>query len=198
MQNERVGPIRVSLLGAFLLAVLLLATACQGDEEAYPSLVTEMAEGLTDTEGRLTLLVTDGGTSYHISNPQEGLQPQAAYRLMAGYVAEEEGMARLYTLAGVRILRDSTALRRRDTFSVVSVWASPRYLNLHLRALGQGGTHHWGYAVDSTGLQGTYLSLHHHRASGQAAYTADFYASIPWDSLPTGRLILEQRYEFQR
>lgn len=198
MRNNPCGGFRRLVPTACLAAAALLTVTCKGEEEMYPNLVTEMSEGLTDGDGRLTLLRTDAGTIYRLANPRKGFRPRTGYRLMAGYVVEGEGKARLYTLAGGRLLRDSTASRQRDAFTLVSAWTSPRYLNLHLRAPGQGGTHHWGYAIDSTTSAATHLSLHHHRATGSPAYTADFYASIPWDSLPAGRLILEQRHEFQR
>lgn len=66
----------------------LCCTACGDDEEdgyVYPSLLTEFVEVYTDAKGNGTQFVTDDGKIYAINSPIQGLQPDAAYRLVCGY-----------------------------------------------------------------------------------------------------------------
>ena len=51
------------------LLFLVAAAACNNDEEPWPSLITEMADILTDEEGTLCQLHTDSEVNYQLTNP---------------------------------------------------------------------------------------------------------------------------------
>ena len=91
----------------------LCCTACGDDEEdgyVYPSLLTEFVEVYTDAKGNGTQFVTDNGKIYAINSPIQGLQPDAAYRLVCGYEVTadyQEGhpVAKIYTVETVNLLK---------------------------------------------------------------------------------------------
>ncbi len=187
---------RHSILAALCLAALCLA-ACGDGDDAYPSVVTEIVDGITDGGGALALLLTDEGERYTLTNPQDGLLANAVYRCLCGYVPDGD-RATLYSLSGVYVLRDSTGTAARDPLPIVSAWRTPRYINLHLRPKTQGGTHYYGYITDSIVDGHAYLSLHHRQNGDPEAYSADVYASIPLDSVQASVITLQGTYDFQR
>ncbi|MCD8266287.1 MAG: hypothetical protein LUC33_03940 [Prevotellaceae bacterium] len=182
---------------ALAVVMALFLASCNDEEESFPSLITEMADGMTDGSGTLTTIITDGDEQYSLTNPQTGYVPNALYRLLCGYTVEGQA-ATLYTLEGVRILRDSTSVAQRDPLTIVSAWQTSRYLNLHLSVKTQGGTHCFGYITDSIVGEHLYLSLHHNQNQDPEAYSTDVYASIPLDSLEGSLITLEGKYDFGR
>ena len=132
----------------------LCCTACGDDEEdgyVYPSLLTEFVEVYTDAKGNGTQFVTDDGKIYAINSPIQGLQPDAAYRLVCGYEVTadyQEGhpVAKIYTVETVNLLKlKEEPSDTDDPLAVASIWNGGNYLNLHLMPKTQGGTQEWGY-----------------------------------------------------
>ncbi len=185
---------RALMLGVFVL----LLVACAEDAESYPDLLTEMADINSDHAGRLNVFVTDGGRKFYISNTNISLhRPDTVYRAVVGYVpthdaASSSWKATIYTLQGVQLLCDSTAVVRHDPTRVESMWQTERYINMQLAPLTQGGTHHWGYAVDTlleSGVAGRqhahhHLSLHHNQCGDPLSFSETHYCSILLSSLP--------------
>ncbi len=185
---------------ATLLLALLTATAlpsCSDDDERFPDLTTNLADGVTNSQGQLIGIYTDDDQWLTLANPIDGLQPLSVYRCLCGYTLTE-ATATLYTLESVYYLRDSTDTPSRDPLTIVSVWQTPRYINLHLSIKTQGGDHHFGYITDSIADSHAYLSLHHRENNDPQAYSQDVYASIPWDSLPCNTVTIQGTYDFQR
>ena len=75
------------------LLFLVAAAACNNDEEPWPSLITEMADILTDEEGTLCQLHTDSEVNYQLTNPVAGYAPSVAYRILADYNTGELEMS---------------------------------------------------------------------------------------------------------
>ena len=130
----------------------LCCTACGDDEEdgyVYPSLLTEFVEVYTDAKGNGTQFVTDNGKIYAINSPIQGLQPDAAYRLVCGYEVtadDQEGhpVAKIYTVETVNLLKlKEESSDTDDPLAVASIWNGGNYLNLHLMPKTQGGTQEW-------------------------------------------------------
>ncbi|MCD8303018.1 MAG: hypothetical protein LUC44_08405 [Prevotellaceae bacterium] len=184
------------LFAATLLPMLCL-TACSDDDDAYPSIVTELVDGLTNSRGEMEKILTDDDVYYSLTNPQSGLVPNAAYRCLCGYTADGVN-ATLYTLSGAYLLRDSTEVAVKDPLAIVSAWQTRRYINLHLSVKTQGGTQYFGYVTDSIVGRHAYLSLHHRQNGDPEAYSTDVYASLPLDSIPATTITLQNSYEFQR
>lgn len=167
----------------FLPLFAAFMAACGDNDEAYPSIVTELADGYTDEAGVMYQICTDRDETFRLTNSVSGLLPSAVYRVLTGYADLGQGMARLYQMQGVYLLRDSTDRGVTDPTGVLSVWRAGRYINFHLAPKTQGGTHHWGFLTDSVRPGWIYLSLHHNQHADPAFYTTDVYASLPVDSI---------------
>lgn len=179
----------------FTLAIFLIG-ACSEKQEPYPDLVTEFADIRTGTSGLFVDMTTDDGTLFAITNTNiKPHRPDTTYRAIVGYVPTEGSScpeAYIYTLTGARVLEDSTSVLRHDPTGIESMWKHGKYINMQLTAKGQGGVHHWGYAVDSvqySGEQGRahshhYLSIHHNQGQDPLYYSQTYYCSIAYSSLP--------------
>ncbi len=172
------------------LVIAAIFVACNDEESLpYPSIVTEMADCLTNGEGVMYRMVLDNDTALDITNRQSNLKPNATYRCLAGFT-QTDGKATLYSLRSCPLLHDSTLVAVKDPVAVVSLWKSSRYLNLHLLPKGQQFKHDWGYATDSVIGRHTYITLHHRQGDDPLSYSADVYASLPLNSLATDSLTL--------
>ncbi len=169
---------------ALTVIALLLVCSCGDDtyDEAYPDIITEMADVETDVDGRMTRLVTDDGKSYSISNALTGYQSLAVYRTVCGFVPSGNS-ATVYQMKGVYVLADSTHTAATDPVPMVCAWMAGRYINMQLAPLSQGGTQWWGYIVGERTEGRLHLTLHHRQNSDPMSFTVDTYASIAVDRL---------------
>lgn len=148
----------------------------------YPDIRTEFANMKADAKGVASSITLDDGTRYSITNRIAELHPDATYRVVCGYVPSGQ-QATLYTLEGAHILRDSTQVAQSHPTGVLSAWRSGNYINLHLTPRTQGGTHYWGFCIDSLTEHHAHLSLHHHQNGDPTSYSTTTYASLPVDSI---------------
>jgi len=170
-------------LGRGLGVGLLLCTlcvSCNDDDDSFPNLLTEMVDCPTDAQGTINFILLDNDTKLFVTNPVKDLKGNVMYRCLADYAIEDDGKATLYGLKGCPILRDSTAIAQTDPLNVVSLWRTPRYINLHLMPKTQGeDTHYWGFITDSIVDRHAYLRLHHRQGDDPTSYSTDVYASLP-------------------
>lgn len=171
-------PVRFTffILG-FSFFITLSSCSDDKDDAPYPSIVTDMVDCPTDDEGKMKEIVLDDDTHLTLTNPQSGLKENVIYRCLAGYTLSGTS-ATLYQLKGATLLYDSTSIARTDPTNVVSLWRTPRYLNLHLLPKTQGGRQYWGFITDSIVDRHAYLRLHHVQGDDPTAYSTDVYASL--------------------
>ena len=160
-----------------LLPFVLLSCSDDKDDGPYPSIVSEMADCPTNSEGTMMKIVLDNDTELPLSNPQTGLKPNVTYRALAGF-ALDNGKVRLYSLKSATLLRDSTSVAQCDPVNVTSIWRTRRYINLHLLPKTQGGEQSWGFITDSIVGNRAYLRLHHRQGTDPTSYSTDVYASL--------------------
>jgi len=183
LQNRRL------LLIPLTVTLSFLASCHDDDNVPYPSLITEMADCLTNADGVLDSMMLDDDTRLGVTNAQADLHPNAIYRCLVGYTLEGTN-ATLYSLRSCPILRDSTAIAVSDPLAVVSLWQTRRYINLHLFPMGQEFKHHWGYITDSIQGRHAFVRLHHRQGNDPLSYSSDVYASLPLDSIDADTLTL--------
>lgn len=187
---------KIRYLTAFIAAILF--TACQKQEDSYPDIITEMADVSTDTQGNLAVMITDGQDKLHILNPKKTPYPNTVFRLLCGYVKEQQG-ARLYTTEAVHVLKDSSiVLQEKEPLNIISVWKSSRYLNFHLSYPYHNQVHRFCYSTDSIVGETTYLQLHQLYTDDQQSYTGHAYASIPLSAIKTPSIKINLKYDFKR
>lgn len=167
---------------SFLILIssfLIMFSSCNDEDEApYPSIVTELADGITNASGTMYKIVLDDDTEYSLTNPLTGLKQSTIYRVLAGYtIANDE--AELRSLSNVTVLRDSTSRATSDPIGVVSLWRTRRYINLHLCPKTKGGRQYWGFIVENIEGRHACLRLHHRQNDDPTAYSTDVYASLP-------------------
>ena len=180
----------------FLTPLLLLITSfslssCRddNDDSPYPSIVTEMADCPTNSEGTMVKIVLDNDTELPLSNPQTGLKANVSYRALVGYTLGK-GQATLYSIKSAHILRDSTNVAQCDPVNVTSIWRTRRYINLHLLPKTQGGEQSWGFITDSIVGNRAYLRLHHRQGTDPTSYSTDVYASLPLQLLEANKFTI--------
>ncbi len=161
-----------------LLPFVLLSCSDDKDDGPYPSIVSEMVDCPTNSEGTMMKIVLDNDTELPLSNPQTGLKPNVTYRALAGF-ALDNGKVRLYSLKSATLLRDSTSVAQCDPVNVTSIWRTRRYINLHLLPKTQEGEQSWGFITDSIVGNRAYLRLHHRQGTDPTSYSTDVYASLP-------------------
>ena len=189
--------------GRWTPILLMLAAAsqtlhsCSDDDTYYPSLTKDMAMVTSDTQGRLTTVTTDNGSTYNIS-PQ-GAHINAAdttIRCLATYTLQENEMTlyaispifcqKAYRPEEITAIKDSTEAPGtehlpRDPVKVISIWQSPSFINLHLGVkTTDNGTSQYAFCNDSA----SHYSLVHRRPpKDNESYTKHVYLSMP---VPTG------------
>ena len=168
-------------VGLFLLIPFSLSSCNDDNDSPFPNLLTEMADCPTDAQGTMNYIVLDDDTKLFVTNPQKELKPNVLYRCLADYVIEDDGKATLYGLRSCPILHDSTAVAQTDPVNVVSLWRTPRYINLHLMPKTRGGSQTWGFILDNIVNRHAYLRLHHRQGDDPTAYSTDVYVSLPLD-----------------
>ena len=172
-----------------LLPFVLLSCSDDKDDGPYPSIVSEMADCPTNSEGTMMKIVLDNDTELPLSNPQTGLKPNVTYRALAGF-ALDNGKVRLYSLKSATLLRDSTSVAQCDPVNVTSIWRTRRYINLHLLPKTQGGEQSWGFITDSIVGNRAYLRLHHRQGTDPTSYSTDVYASLPLQLLEANQFTI--------
>lgn len=164
--------------------------SCSSDDDDilhYPAIITEMAELRCNEQGIVYEMLTDNDSVYLINKQSIAGYPNASVRCMVQYTTDGVSATIYNSITRVVVLRDSTELSTlgRDPISPRSMWTSGkgRYLNMSFTIQGRGGTHYYGYRIDSTGVSAagkgiTYLSLHHNAGNDPESYSITQYASI--------------------
>lgn len=179
------------VLVLFPLVIVSLTSCSDKDDEPFPSMVTELADAITDDRGQIAYLWMDDSTQLRVSNSITGFHPRAGYRCLCGFVRGGGNSVELLSLSPAYVLYDcqKETFRAKDPLGVVSVWrGGHRYLNMYLRPKTRGGSQLWGYLRDSVYANtmggSTYcLSLLHGQGTDTLAYSQDYYMSIPLDSI---------------
>ncbi len=177
------------------LFLVFLLGACGKEDEAYPSIVTEMACLYTDRNGQMTQMVLDDGTTYDVSGQKlTGYHESALYRGVCGFVPDGAGKAKIYTLYPVGNIREAgdSISEKYDYTDVKSIWRGGAFLNFHLSPMTQGGEQEWAFKKDSVStntLGGTtyFISICHDQGDDPQAYHVNYYASMFVDSIAQNR-----------
>lgn len=171
-----------SLLILAIACLTAIVSSCSKEEEAYPNIITEMADMYTDAEGVGNKFTTDAGVTYTVTNGITDLAPNALYRILCGYVPSGNNAA-IYQAQSVFYLRDSTEIAKTDPTDVMSAWRAGKYINIYLAPLTQGGTQYWGFIIEKIESGHAWVRLHHNQNNDPRSYTQPTYASLPVDDI---------------
>lgn len=186
-----------SLRHLLLLPVLLLlGTACGGDDYHYPDIVMEYLTAHSGADGRLETVLSDDGTLYDVLNAVSApnATPDTTLRIVANYTCETDGNGG----TGVRLYAAQTTVSplprpaeefeddiKADPASVLSIWPGLDYLNIVLEIKTGGGGHAFHFVEEAVrwdeaaARREVDLSLYHDAGNDPTYYTRRVYLSIP-------------------
>lgn len=181
-----------------LLVVLLCMyslSACE-EEYSYPNVVTELTEVETDSQGKLSRLITDRGESYAIGQQPEKLKLVAdtLYRVLSVFEPMEEKNSPLHVYSIQPVfaypplpIKDFKEGIKTDPVDIQSIWRSGKYLNLILEVQTKDKKHAFHFADDgistrNDGYRTLNLIFYHDRKDDYEAFTSKYCFSIPLNS----------------
>lgn len=175
--------------------ILALFCSCEdtGDDYRYPSVVTDYACLITDTDGVPEQLHLDNGRTYpitltdtyreaHATLPTYGTD--TVYRIVCVYALETDSTAHIYSMAQT-ISPVPTPLHHGETLHqdpvyLQSHWLAGGYLNMVIELKALNGRHDIGFAdTTPTGMRGKEFSFYHDAHEDVESYRQKVYASIP-------------------
>ncbi len=174
---------------AMTFALCSVMASCEEDTEPMPAYTQELAELLTDAEGRATKAVCDTGDTLSIINHEaiSRLTPDTLYRVKMLYIPQGNRRITLTSLAAVpaplpRIMAEEDI--KRDPLKIDALWQSGRYINITLSLPTSGKPHTFAFADlgQSTQPDGTRLQrlrLSHNKEENEPHYTQQTTVSCP-------------------
>lgn len=119
-----------------LAIVGLGAGSCDSDDETpFPPVRFDLCEVVTASDGRVEEYRFDDGTHLLPANAIQPLRPDTIYRSLLGYQINREGKAAVHQLSQILappMRQYSHESLRTDAVKPISLWLSPRYLNLRI------------------------------------------------------------------
>lgn len=183
----------------FFSLLLFIFTSCSQSgsdgEDIYPNIITELCSIETNSQGILSRLHLDDGTSFYIAgNTSSSYRPNAFYRALASYTPVTESIVNLRSAQSALVLADSTqcaieyekeGIPVNDPVGLLSAWRTPQFINLHLATKTQNqAEHHWGYIMEEKTERHIHLRLFHRQMTDPTSFTTDTYASIQIQKVP--------------
>ena len=177
-------------IGVILCGCLAFLAACSEDDSHFPSAVQDFFVAYTASDSTISTIETDDGKRLTVLENKSDYTgtPDSAYRCL-GYYELKDGGVKLYTAKNVmskkpHVLPHPDSLRT-DPVQVVSIWKTPRYLNMRLAVLHGDKKHHFDFVEDSInqpspdGPADIWISLYHDALADMQAFTDFVYASLP-------------------
>lgn len=175
-----------------LVTVVMLNTACNGDEKPLPNIQTMLADMTPDANGQVSKLTLDDGGVKTLAKPLKGLKADSTYRIRAVY--EVQAPTRISLIGCTPVLAAAPKAYaadkvRTDAVNVVSCWQGTLYINLHIGIKGTNtGKHYFGFnrgelTENGNGTRTLHITLLHDQHGDPAYYTTEMYLSMPLKSL---------------
>lgn len=174
----------------FLLCFMALLGACTEDDYHFPSAVQDFFVAYTASDGTISAIETDDGKRFAVMENESNYKgtPDSTYRCI-GYYEPKGSEVHLYTAKDVvsampYVLPHPDSLRT-DPVHMVSIWKTPRFLNMRLAVLHGDKNHLFGFVLDSISKSTPYssadiwISLYHDASADMQAFTDFVYASLP-------------------
>lgn len=190
-----------------LLSFLL--GGCSKDNYTYPSVITELADLHTDSNGKISLLINDNNQEWQlVTSIQETYPADTVFRTLSMYepleTTDKNNKARLYSSKTIFSsspipLKDMGMSLKRDAVDIERIWLTPNYLNMVLWVQVKDHAHQYNFvfeecSVNADNSRTFTFSLHHDRKGDSEAFTEQVYMSLPLkayqDSLQKGDRII--------
>lgn len=200
------GQFRMVLLTivVFFLIVLcaFMVMGCSSDEadDVLANYKYVICEAVTGADKHIATLRYDDGSEWSVTNVAEAATADTIYRVEAAVIEDIDG--RHVTLGGLSpvvspfpFVHGSQPVRR-DPVEVVTMWRSPRYVNMRIAIARGGGPHGIGFCDDGIvhypdGRKTRCFSLYHDKNGDPENYSSEYILSCPVyqcaDQLAAGR-----------
>lgn len=184
----------LSVMGSFLIALIglcLFFVSCSSDDTQVPSYYINLVEADTNHDTLVTVIRTDNGTTYNVTQEIKATIPDTTYRCMCSYAVEDEQFT-VYSLSHIFSARPHKAedfdTLITDPVKFISSWRSGGYLNIQIGVMTTDADYHrFAFCEDSIGDKGAYKTVYftllHQRPNKDAeSYTEEMFLSIPISS----------------
>lgn len=170
-----------------LLCCSLLFLACEEEQAVLPAYRTELADLLTDSEGRGVKMRLDNGKEYAVLNPPAQLPADTLSRVISVFTQYDDQvrLADCVPVLTPHVSHFHDDRVKYDPVKFAAVSLAPNYLNLLLDVLGTvKGTHYFGaneigYQSYPNGTKTLCVKLIHDQNADSEDYTRRVYLSIP-------------------
>lgn len=183
-------------IGKTILAPLLgtmILSACSDDDNGarYPSVFTEMADIISNSQAITDELLDDYDHSYPLANNLTGLKLEAndTARCICIFERNENNTIKLYSCQKIVAPHPEKPSKftkgiKRDSIFFHSIWRSGHYVNLHLQVLGKDQAHYLHLIEDTLmanpdGTHTLYVELYHDQNNDMKAFRRDAFVSVP-------------------
>lgn len=175
-----------------LAGLCLAATSCSSDDDVQvPNYIVELVEIDTNKDTLVTVIRTDNGTTYNVTQTIVATVPDTTYRCLCSYAFTDKQLT-IYSLSvifsEIPMKAELFKVRPTDPVKFVSCWKSGRYLNLQIGIKTTDADYHkYAFSEDSIVTKGTsktvfFTLLHQRPVDDDESYTKDTYLSIPISS----------------
>ena len=175
----------VRLILLFFFSIFYIS--CNEEEQPAPAYRQELAEIVTNENGKAISLILDDGQKLIINNVLQGLAADSIYRVKVLYVPTSAIAADLYAAQSVvsdyaRSMPDSLIISH--PLDLKASWMSPRYLNLMVGIMTGGKAQKLafverGLETSNDGSKILKLQLYHDQCDDNEFYTQEVYMSCP-------------------
>lgn len=170
-----------------LLLSLVLFASCNDEEDALPSYTQDLADIVTNWQGRAVRMVFDNGESKTIANEVSGLVNDTTYRVRALYTVEDDKvwLTNYSSVLTVEVAKYKEESVITDPVSVVACWQGGNYINLRLSLKGTTkGVHYFGFhqtgdVENPDGSHTLQVVLLHDQNNDPLYYSLEDYLSLP-------------------
>lgn len=208
MKNKWKFPLLLRLV--LLLSVVsssVLLVQCADDEQPLPALRTDLMMARTNSQGIVTVLLTDDGKTLQPTQALRGWRADTTYRVMAVYedlaASSQVAVRQLLQIptAAPIVLRDGEL--QNDPVRLFALWKSGNFINLRFgipKSYDGKHTIGWvfrGISQQTAGHRLLRLQLFHNAHGDRSDYDEEAYLSCPLQGfaqqLTTGRdsIVLE-------
>lgn len=170
------------------LTTAFLLLACSNDDSPMPPYQFALVDLPTNSNGIATQVVFDNKETVQLTHPISQLKADTTYRLQATFVMQNEGKVQLYNYQPIlapEVKEYPIGTRLKHPLDVVTLWQTPRYINLQLSIKGTAnGVHYFGFApiehrTNADGSRTLAVELIHNQNNDPLYYTRTTYLSLP-------------------
>lgn len=171
-----------------------LLGGCSKDNYTYPSVITELVDLHTDSNGKISLLINDNNQEWQlVTSIQETYPTDTVFRTLSMYEPlETDDKGRKAKLYSSKTIFSSPPIPLEsmntsvlcDAVDIERIWLTQNYLNMVLLVQMKNQAHQYNFifegCTENADNSRTFtFSLYHDRKGDSEAFTEQIYMSLP-------------------